>query len=513
MNRRELLSRAAAAVAAPTAVRVLNSVAADTPSGVHQVSLDPRPLFDLSPYLYMQFMEPLGKCDGSVAAAWDDTNSRWRTDLVDVTRELGPTMMRWGGCFSSYYRWKEAVGPRSNRVPMHNILWGGMENNQVGTVEFVDFCRQVGADPLMCVNFESDGRKPWMKDIAGSVRIAGPDEAAEWVDYCNNPANPLRRSHGIPEPCRIGHWQIGNETSYDKAGFDVESTAVKTVQFAQAIRRVDPTVKLIGWGDSGWARRMIEVAGEHIQFLAFHHMYDPGKGNKASVLRNYDYRKDPAATWAQLMDAWKPHETRIRDMREQVQGTGMSLALTECHFSLRGPNRCEVLSSWAAGVAMARLLNVHTRHGDVLKIATAADFCGTSWQVNAVMIPTQPSRNKAFMQPVARVMSLYRHHVGRQAVRVARFPEGLDITASRDGHRFFLHIINTNRDRSVDVEFQVEGMNVHGGKVYEIAADPTFEIRECPPDPFVPVEKALPANRRWQIPPASVSAIEFQAVT
>ena len=37
---------------------------------------------------------------------------------------------------------------------------------------------------------------------------------------------------------------------------------------------------------------------------------------------------------------------------------------------------------------MARLLNVHTRHGDVLKIATAADFCGNRWQVNAIMIPT-----------------------------------------------------------------------------------------------------------------------------
>ena len=44
-------------------------------------------------------------------------------------------------------------------------------------------------------------------------------------------------------------------------------------------------------------------------------------------------------------------------MREQVAGTGMPLAITECHFALRGRNRCEVLSSWAAGVANARLLN------------------------------------------------------------------------------------------------------------------------------------------------------------
>ena len=81
--------------------------------------------------------------------------------LIETTRELAPPLMRWGGCFSSYYRWREGVGPREARVPMHNLLWGGMESNQVGTAEFVDICRQVGADPLLAVNFESDGRQRW----------------------------------------------------------------------------------------------------------------------------------------------------------------------------------------------------------------------------------------------------------------------------------------------------------------------------------------------------------------
>jgi alpha-L-arabinofuranosidase len=510
MRRRAFLAQGAASIVGTAAGSVLRPAHATTPpSAPGEVLLEPHPLFDLSPYLYMQFMEPLGEKDGSVAASWDYDANRWRSDVVSVTKELAPTMMRWGGCFSSYYRWKEAIGPRTQRVPMENLLWGGMNDNQVGTVEFVDFCRQVGAEPLMCVNFDSDGRKRWMRSPSGSTRSAGPDEAAEWVDYCNNAQSALRRSHGIPEPRRIGFWQLGNETSYDRRGFDLETAANKTVQFARAMRRVDPTIKLIGWGDTGWARRMIEVAGEHLQFIAFHHMYDPGAGNKDSVLHDYEYRKDPATTWAQLMEAWRSHEAKIKVMRQQVEGTGIPLALTECHFSLRGPNRCEVLSSWAAGVAMARLLNVHTRHGDVLKIATAADFCGTSWQVNAILIPTSKGRGRAFMQPVARVMSLYRHHVGSRAVRVAKCPEGLDVTASRDGNRFFLHVINTSRDRAVDAQFRVEGLKGKGGKVFEIAADPSFEIRETSPDAFSPVEKVLPEDGCWRIPPAAVSAVEF----
>jgi len=73
--------------------------------------VDPRPQFELSPYLFMQFMEPLGTTDPSLEAGWDFKRNRWRKDLVRVTRELAPGLIRWpGGILTAYYRWKEAVG-------------------------------------------------------------------------------------------------------------------------------------------------------------------------------------------------------------------------------------------------------------------------------------------------------------------------------------------------------------------------------------------------------------------
>src|SRR5215468_9088926 len=59
------------------------------------IAIDPAPRFPLSPYLYMQFMEPLGATDASVEAAWDHLRDDWREDVLEVTRELAPTMMRW----------------------------------------------------------------------------------------------------------------------------------------------------------------------------------------------------------------------------------------------------------------------------------------------------------------------------------------------------------------------------------------------------------------------------------
>ena len=92
-----------------------------------------------------------------------------------------------------------------------------------------------------------------MPMVAHAVGTAA--EAAEWVAYCNQPDHTLRSAQRPQGACPIRLWQIGNETSYDKQGFDVETAARKTVEFARAMRKVDPRVALIGWGDSGWAKR------------------------------------------------------------------------------------------------------------------------------------------------------------------------------------------------------------------------------------------------------------------
>ena len=472
-----------------------------------RLTVDPRPLFDLSPYLYMQFMEPLGTTDGSVEAGWDFLRNRWRDDLIATTQELAPTLMRWGGCHSSYYRWKEGVGPRHLRNPAINLLWGGMDSNQVGTDEFVGFCRQVGADPLIGVNFESDGRPQWAHPPRGGERCAGPEEAAEWVAYCNDPDNGDRRGHGVEEPYDVRLWQIGNETSFGTDGYDCETAARRTLAFAKAMRHVDPSIRLIGWGDSGWARTVLEVAGEELQYIAYHPALTPAEGVPDSPLRGGEFRKDPARTWEHLMSAYRQPEAQLHEMREQVAPYGKPLAVTECHFSLPGRNRCEVLSTWAAGVANARVLNMHERNGDVLKIATLADFCGTRWQVNAIMIPSQWGR--PYLMPVAQVMSLYRRHSGEKAVDVAASPAELDVTASRTENRVFLHVVNVSRTRAMRVELEVEGTRITSGRVFEIADEPMREIDEIFPDLFRPIEKALPEGLSWVFPAASVSAVEL----
>src|SRR3546814_1404881 len=119
---------------------------------------------------------------------------------------------------------------------------------------------------------------------------------ADWVRDCNAATHPERSANGHASARPIRYWQIGNETSYDKARFNKPEAIAQTIAFARAMRGVDPTIKLIAWGDSGWAQDMIGEAGELIDMLAFHHLFDPGPacGDEA-------YKHDPAAAWETLM--------------------------------------------------------------------------------------------------------------------------------------------------------------------------------------------------------------------
>src|SRR5205809_4668183 len=115
MKRREFIKRSASLAGVVVAANQIKALAQTQAEAAARsggaVVIDPKPLFDISPHLYMQFMEPLGATDSSVEAAWDYNRDDWRRDFVETTADLAPGMMRFGGLFSRYYRWREGLVP------------------------------------------------------------------------------------------------------------------------------------------------------------------------------------------------------------------------------------------------------------------------------------------------------------------------------------------------------------------------------------------------------------------
>jgi alpha-L-arabinofuranosidase len=498
MERRKFLTGAALA-AAGQAVR-----AADLDS----IVIDPTPLFDVSPLLYMQFMEPLGATDGSVEAAWDYEADDWRKDFVDVVRDLAPDTLRFGGLFSRYYHWREGVGPVGQRPAMRNYVWGGKETNRVGTHEFVDFCRRVGAEPLYCVNFLSDGEKRYGATREGN-RTGDAAEAADWVAYANDPDHAERRRNGRREPYNIKLWQLGNETSYGTATFGKDEAIAHTIEFARAMKQRDPSIRLIGWGDRGhgeglWAKDVVERAGEYLDFVAIHMMGQSPK-RKDTVLKGLAYQKEPEQAWQELGELADAVERRVAEIEAAVRGIG--IAITEGHLSLSPHNTNPILYEWLSAIYHARSLNSYQRHGARVKIATAADFQGNRWTNNAVMTP---GTGKSFLMPVASVARLFKRHKGAQGVAVTVVPASLDIAASRTENRIYLHVVNKEYRRSVAASFAVTGRKISGGRVLSIAPeDPREYVNQDRPDVFRPVETAL-TGVQWTFPARCVAVVELE---
>jgi alpha-L-arabinofuranosidase len=485
--------------------------AAQATSSGSAVIIDPKPLFEISPHLYMQFMEPLGVTDSSVEAAWDYERDDWRKDFIDTTRDLAPGMMRFGGLLSRYYKWREGIGPAAKRPLYRNYVWGGKETHRVGTHEFVDFCRRVGAEPMYCVNFLGDGDKRYATTREGN-RTGDAREAADWVSYANDPDHTERKANGAAQPFNLKFWQLGNETSYGNACFKKDEAIAATIEFAKAMRERDRGLKLIGWGDSGWAGDLVHRAGEHIDYVAVHMMGQTPIG-RDTVLRGNRYQAEPERAWNELMELIATRvETKLLSLEETLAKHGLKypIAITEGHLSLAPHNSCPILTEWLTGVYHARVMNLYQRHGATVKIATAADFNGNRWTTNA-LIHQVPS-GVSYLLPVGTVMRLFQRHNGTQGVAVKSAPSNLDIAASRTGDKFFLHIANMNYSGATDATLAVDGFVASSGRVIEIAPDnPRQEISALNPDVFKPREHTLPEGGvlKRRFPARSVSVVEL----
>jgi alpha-N-arabinofuranosidase len=502
----------AAAVAVGEFQRLAHAQAAAADQGSGAIVVNPQPLFDISPRLYMQFMEPLGVTDSSVEAAWDYEQDDWRRDFVETTKDLAPGVIRYGGLFSRYYKWREGVGPVEQRPGMRNYVWGGKETNRVGTREFVDFCRRTGAEPLYCVNFLSDGQKRYAATREGN-RTGDAREAADWVTYANDPANAERKAHGVASPYGIKLWQLGNETSYGgNSTFSKDQSIAATIEFAKAMRDRDRSIQLIGWGDSGWAGDLLERAGEHLDYVAVHMMgQTPLRRN--TVLRGLKYQTELDQAWEELREmAYERIEKKLLALEETLAArqSKAGIAITEGHLSLAPHNANPILTEWLTGVYHARVMNLYQRHGARVKIATASDFNGSRWTTNSVIhqVPTGVS----YLLPAGAVARVFKRHNGNQGVSVRAAPSNLDIAASRAGGKFFLHVANLNYSGSIEATLAVDGMAATGGRVLEIAPEnPRQEASPLNPEVFQPREHPLPKAEllRWRFPARSVSVVEL----
>ncbi len=219
--------------------------------------------------VFTQFAEHLGNgIYGGLYVGNDksipNTNG-FRNDVIAALRNLSVPIIRWpGGCFADEYHWREGIGPKKNRPVKVNTHWGGVtEPNSVGTDEYFELLRQVGAEAY----------------ISGNVGNGTPQEMAEWVEYMTAPAGSLadlRAKNGHKEPYAVPYFGIGNELWGCGGNMRPEFAADETRRYATFVKSPRGTkIMKIAAGanvdDTNWTEVMMREAGDKLDGLSLHY--------------------------------------------------------------------------------------------------------------------------------------------------------------------------------------------------------------------------------------------------
>ena len=176
---------------------------------------------------------------GAVSLMPADNIEGFRAEVIAALKQLHSGVYRFpGGNFVSAYEWRNGVGEMDKRPPIYDPVWHAVQPNDVGTDEFLTLCRLLGVDPYITVN-------------AG---FGDAWSARELVEYTNGavttPMGKWRAANGHPQPYNVKLWGIGNEPwgDYQMGSMSLPQFELKHNLFAKAMRKVDPSIKLIAGG-------------------------------------------------------------------------------------------------------------------------------------------------------------------------------------------------------------------------------------------------------------------------
>jgi len=227
---------------------------------------------EVDPRIFGGFLEHMGRA--VYQGVYEPTSRHadeqgFRTDVLEALDGLRMTAMRYpGGNFASGYHWEDGAGPRAERPTVRELAWHTVEPNEFGTGEFAALAKRMGWTPMLTVN----------------LGTGTPEEARNWVEYCNGPAGTryadLRVAHGSPEPLACKLWCLGNEMDgpWQLGHVPAEEYGLRAQQAAKLMKDLDPEIELVVSGSSfpglptylEWDRVALESVGGLASYISAH---------------------------------------------------------------------------------------------------------------------------------------------------------------------------------------------------------------------------------------------------
>jgi alpha-N-arabinofuranosidase len=479
---------------------------------------------------------------GAVSLMPGNNVQGFRAEVVSALRQLHSGVYRFpGGNFVSGHEWRDAIGDPDKRPPIMDPVWHAVQPNDVGTDEFMTLCRLLDVEPYVTVN-------------AG---FGDAWSAAQLVEYANGvattPMGRLRAANGHPEPYKVRFWGVGNEPWGEwQLGFmPLEQFVLKHNLFAKAMRRIDPTIRLIAAGawpaamtgskqakrlngqivpdylsPADWSGGLLSHCLENMDLLSEHfystsnQRFDVEKGDRvATEYSLVEWMRQPATQVRAKYEHYQEYLKRIPGLREKR----VPISLDE--WAYIGVPR----DSYKVVPAYAWVFHEMFRHTDAYQLG---GFTFATSMISA-------DRTDAVLNPTGLLFKMYREHFGTLPVEVSGdspqpkpvYPAGgdqprvnpgsdtypLDVAAalSEDRRTLTVAVLNPS-DSEQRLELSIAGALIAGGgrrwRMAPRTVDATITVGQ---EPGVEVqEEALSSvPDAVDAPPFSVSIYSFALVS
>lgn len=482
------------------------------------------PIGTISPRLYGHFAEHLGRCCyGGLWVGKSNTElshyDGFRADVVDALKKLPVPMLRWpGGCYADHYHWRDGIGSMEQRAVRLGMSCGLQveDDNSLGTHEFINLCRMLGAEPY----------------LAGNVGSGSVQELCDWVEYCNSSVRTSlaqeRTANGSPQPFGVRLWGVGNENWGCGGNYDAETYAIEYRRYATMLRHVDPTAELVACGyEDEWNIQFLETNRRHldlIDHLSIHHYWIYG-GPEIEFSETQYYT---------LMDEAHATEDFVRRTADFIhqhlgnQGHRIGVALdewgvwhpearawgpdTENH---RTPITYEQAGTLRDALAAAIALEGFHRQCHVLTMANLAQI------VNVLHAPIMTDGAVMWVTPTYYALQLHIPHIGATALPVKILKWGavqgqasvVTATASIKANKLAVTVINRHFNQPASVHLATSGVTYVENAVLLTANQPNAVNDSKNPTRVSPIKLHVHADGadawRIELPPHAMATIQF----
>src|SRR5208283_2290807 len=360
---------------------------------------------------------------GAVSLMPADNVQGFRAEVIAALKQLHSGVYRWpGGNFVSGHEWRDAIGDPDKRPPIMDPVWHAVQPNDVGTDEFMTLCRLLDVEPYVTVN--GGFGDEW--------------SAAQLVEYANGavttPMGRLRAANGHPEPYHVKFWGVGNEPWGEwQLGFmPVAQWELKHNMFAKAMRKVDPTIKLVAAGampdamtgskqakrlngqivpdylsPADWSGNLLAHCLDNMDLLSEHFYSTSGqrtdleKGEKVSTGPQtlIEWERAPATQVRVKYEHYQEYLKRIPELKAKP----VPISLDEWAYMGGGRDSYKVVPAYAWA------FHEMFRHSDLYQLG--------AFTFATAMI--SEDRTDAVLSPTGLLFKMYREHFGTIPVEVS----------------------------------------------------------------------------------------------